>query len=326
MKRRTREWSLSARDLPHPGLIEDEPLLQDMENNAAYRMMLYRRCYVPFAFRHPHLLGWIYVASFAICVMLFGVMAILVVPLALLLLRWVSHKTRARGDVFILGLTPEHIRDLVEAGYRPHDFTIALWGYHTLSPLGPKLSRLFPYCMALLLIVFPLFIRSFSDSTRLMTYFPIPSMLSGTWLAFLQMPAAFWNGIQIGYQPYAGYAALSLARRTLERCNDVNESGGFVLFVGCRNAALSFLFLMLGGVGVLVYWDMFVQNNSESFLFTSLIPSLTILSVILCGTIVGRLRGRLLAIRASEFRYTLRSMDSGVMEIIRSCQDGIKES
>jgi len=303
MKRIRRNWQISPRDLPDPRLIKDEPLLQDLENNAVYRTFVFRQNYVPFTFAHPHIMGWIYMLLFIFPIWQFGPVALPAVPIGLLLIRSFNRRFNKSNPLPLLGLTRQHIRDIIGGGHTARDVTIALWAYQLLTPFGFAMTKLFPKLLALLLLFSPLIVKDF--------------------YLILVIPSAWWAGKTTASNSQRPWSALTMAHATLLKCQDAREAGGSPAFVGCRNAVMLLLYFMLSGVaaGFLYAYKPTIRAYGGTFFAEFLVPEFILIAVILAGAAWGYFRGRLLAIRDAEFDYTLNAMDSSVTKLIEECKE-----
>lgn len=297
-KSRRREWTLSPRDLPDPRLIKDEPLLQDLENNASYRLMVYR--IRQDSHRQKH--GYFLIGSLAIifCSNSFFSEP-LRTPLAIIgaLLLVVSGFIRFRQleAAHPFGLGPERFTDLLNAGISQETLLGAAWGMMLPSSVRSSFLRVSSLVLGIIGIIIMIL---FGWRLWLVS---IPLFLTGCYLYALS-----------NYQPYATLPSVVRWLRTTA-LKSAQSKNSFLL--GCTSLAAAMLIVGLSGFAVVILASIASSLEINIYILRTMGDSQKAAAIIILlsaatGFFAGRRRGiRLMSDRERWIRimrYHLEGM------------------
>lgn len=307
MKRIRREWTLSPSDLPDQAVIKDEPLLQDLANNAFYRLMLYRVRQDS----HRQKYGYFLIGSLAIifCSNSFFSEP-LRTPLAILggILIVVSGFIRFRQleDAYPFGLGPESFTDLLNTGISQETLLGAAWGMMLPSSVRSSLPRVSSLILGIIgIIIMILFGWRF-------WLVSVPLFLTSCYLYALG-----------NYQPYATLPSVVRWLRTTA-LKSAQSKSSFLL--GCTSLAAAMSIVGLSGFAVVILVSIASSLEINVYILRTMGDSqkaavtIILLSAV-TGFFAGRRRGRRLMSDRERWIRIMRYHLEGMIEKTLNAQD-----
>ena len=331
-------WTPRSGDAPPASLLEREPLLADLENNALFRLYHYhrRRGLKRMAAFILMLVGirwfaYTYLAAnidAAMLVRSFGgagggilaaaLVVVVWVAIVFLTLRWARRRAASRDLAHFFGVPVAQLDDLIHASTPARDFAQAAWGLRV--GLWANRSRR---------IVLPLQIAFNAAAIVVAARRDWP----GEWILWLFLAA---NAVAIGLERDNAYMILDLAARHIGwvraqtrrgRLAIDSESGAISIFHRVARTAGSIL--RVAGVAAVLLVVAFAVASNYGWIYhaapfdLSRVPGRWTLGVVVAavGFAAGSLRGRRLRGRGKE---TFDRLTADLEALLQAREDGAR--
>lgn len=229
-KSRRREWTLSPRDLPDPRLIKDEPLLQDLENNAIYRMMIFRAANASTSAQLPIAKGCFVVFIFLLLTGTTGPATSLLFLLVVMIISAIRRISHSAQQDWLLGLDRSRLAEAAQAGVDAQTFIGAVWGRTLPELVHNDISRaLYIACLFPLVMLFGFF----------------------SWgLCLIGAPILFLSAHRLSHERHHPYPILPKVLRIFSDATLRSQGAEARFFAGCGSAYFA---LMILGIVVLAF-------------------------------------------------------------------------
>jgi len=307
MKHSHPDWQISSLDLPKQEVIKDEPLLQDLENNAVYRLMVYRVRQDSHRQKHGYfLVGSLTIIFCSISFFSEPLRTPLVIIGALLVVVSGFIRFLQLEEVHPFGLSPQRFTDMLNTGISQETLLGAAWG----MMLPPSVRSSLPRVSSLVLGIIGIIIMIFFGWRLWLV--SIPLFLTSCYLYALS-----------NYQPYATLPSVVRWLRTTA-LKSAQSKNSFLL--GCTSLAAAMSIVGLSGFAVVILMSIASSLEINVYILRTMGDSqkaavIIILLSAVTGFFAGRRRGRRLMSDRERWIRIMRYHLEGMIEKTLNAQD-----